>query len=54
MPSDAAAAYRDYVLCTRLYHCLPTALDEEDAATTDLHWEMYQAEIKHDQDARKE
>ena len=53
MGAGLAEAYQDYALCTKVYHCLPSELAEESAAVIDLHWQMYQAELKHDEDTRK-
>jgi hypothetical protein len=53
MPVFAAEAYMNYALCTKLYHCLPSELDGESAAVIDLHWQMYQAELKHEEAKRK-
>lgn len=39
--------YRDYVLRTQLYHCLPSELDAESAQVIDLDWQMFQAELQH-------
>jgi hypothetical protein len=53
MRADLAEAYQDYALCTKVYHCLPSELNEENAADVDLHWQMYQEELKHEEAKRK-
>lgn len=44
---EAPMEYRDYVLRTQLYHCLPSDLDAEAAQVVDLDWQMFQAELQH-------
>jgi len=35
--ADAPQEYVDYILCTQLYHCLPSQLDTEDAYRINAH-----------------
>lgn len=53
MDAALSDAYENYMMCTHLYRCLPSELANESAAVVDLHWRMYQAELKHDEDVRK-
>lgn len=35
--------YEEYILCTQLYHCIPSMLDDEFTETLGLHISMYSA-----------
>jgi hypothetical protein len=45
----------DLVLCRDVYHCPPSVLDEQDAGTVMLHWQLHSAEleIRHRRDKKR-
>lgn len=45
---------RDYILIRDLYHCLPSALDEESAATLDLHFALLTEDKKAESSPKSE
>ena len=40
----APPEYTDYILCTQVYHCLPSELDRQDTAIVRLHLEFWNTE----------
>ena len=43
---DVPGEYTDYLLCTQVYRCTPSELDEQDANTVLLHLEMFNEDRK--------